>query len=73
MTCDPNVLSGELVFTGTRVPVDTLFVYLASGDRLAEFLSDFPTVSKNQAVAAIQLAKERLIHHRVGRPVESAA
>jgi uncharacterized protein (DUF433 family) len=56
----PEVLGGTPVFAGTRVPVQTLIDYLEAGDRLEDFLSDFPTVSREQAVAALQLAKEAL-------------
>ena len=58
----PGVLGGTPVFRGTRVPVQTLIDYLESGDRLEDFLDDFPTVSREQAVAALHLAKEALIH-----------
>lgn len=57
----PDVLSGTPVFAGTRVPVQTLIDYLEAGDCLEDFLKDFPTVSREQAVAALQLAKEALI------------
>jgi uncharacterized protein (DUF433 family) len=48
------------VFRGTRVPIKNLLDYLAAGDTLDEFLSDFPTVSREQAVAALELAREFL-------------
>ncbi len=57
----PDVLGGTPVFRGTRVPVQTLIDYLEAGDRLEDFLGDFPTVSREQAVAALQMAKEALI------------
>ena len=56
----PDILGGTPVFEGTRIPVQTLIDYLEAGDRLDEFLEDFPTVSKEQAVAALQIAKEAL-------------
>ena len=56
-----DILGGTPVFTGTRVPVQTLIDYLEAGDRLEDFLGDFPTVSREQAVAALQIAKEALI------------
>ena len=56
-----GVLGGTPVFRGTRVPVQTLIDYLKAGDRLEDFLGDFPTVSREQAVAALQMAKEALI------------
>lgn len=57
----PDILHGTPVFTGTRVPVKTLFDYLKGGETLAEFLDDFPTVSKEQAVKALEIAGEDLI------------
>lgn len=51
---DPEILSGVPVFVGTRVPVQTLLDYLVAGDSLEEFLSDFPTVSREQAEIAIK-------------------
>jgi len=70
---DPEIMSGALVFKGTRVPVDTLFQYLSAGDTLSEFLTDFPTVEKSQAQAALDLAKERLMQRFEGSAIESAA
>ena len=60
---DPDILGGTPVFVGTRVPVRTLLDYLEAGDSLDEFLDDFPTVSREQAVAALQLAKQMLVAH----------
>jgi uncharacterized protein (DUF433 family) len=55
---DPEIMSGTPVFVGTRVPFQTLIDYLEGGQPLSEFLEDFPTVSKEQAVAALEQAKE---------------
>jgi uncharacterized protein (DUF433 family) len=60
---DPDILGGTPVFVGTRVPVRTLLDYLEAGDSLNEFLEDFPTVTREQAVAALQLAKQMLVAH----------
>jgi uncharacterized protein (DUF433 family) len=60
---DPDILGGTPVFAGTRVPVQTLLDYLEAGDSLNEFLDHFPSVSREQAVAALELAKEILITH----------
>jgi len=49
--CDPDVLGGTAVFVGTRVPVQALFDYLEGQHPLDEFLDDFPTVTREQAVA----------------------
>lgn len=60
---DPETLGGTPVFVGTRVPVQTLLDYLAEGSSLDEFLDHFPTVTREQAVAALELAKEMLLAH----------
>ena len=57
---DPEILSGTPCFAGTRVPARILFEYLEGGDSLDEFLADFPTVSRAQAVALLTEASERL-------------
>ena len=55
---DPDILGGKPVFVGTRVPVKTLYDYLEAGDSLDEFLNDFPSVTRDQAVAALELGRE---------------
>ena len=55
---DPDILGGTPVFIGTRVPVKTLYDYLEGGDSLDEFLDDFPSVSREQAVAALEVGRE---------------
>ncbi len=55
---DPEILGGTPVFVGTRVPVKILFDYLEAGDSLDVFLDEFPSVSREQAVAALELARE---------------
>lgn len=57
---DPDVLGGTPVFVGTRVPVKTFLDYLEAGDPLSEFLDHFPSVSREQAIAVLELAKEML-------------
>ena len=57
----PEILNGTPVFVGTRVPVNSLIEYLEAGDNLAEFLEDFPTVTREQAVAVLEMAKEALL------------
>ncbi|MFO1285808.1 MAG: DUF433 domain-containing protein [Rubrivivax sp.] len=54
---DPEVLGGTPVFAGTRVPVRVLFEHLEAGDPLDDFLSDFPTVSREQAIAVLEEAR----------------
>lgn len=58
---DPDILSGTPVFTGTRVPIDTLIVYLRKGKRIEDFRDDFPTVSREQAEALLELAQQDLV------------
>jgi uncharacterized protein (DUF433 family) len=58
---DPDILGGTPVFVGTRVPVRSLFDYLEGGDTLDEFLHQFPSVSREQAIAALDLARESLL------------
>jgi uncharacterized protein (DUF433 family) len=57
---DPEIMGGTPVFVGTGVPFQTLLDYLETGDPLSEFLEDFPTVSREQAVAALEQAKDAL-------------
>ena len=56
----PNIMSGTPVFAGTRVPIDALIDYLQGDDALATFLEDFPTVQRDQAIAALEIAREAL-------------
>ena len=56
---DPEKMSGTPVFTGTRVPINHLFDYLKAGDSLNVFLTDFPTVKREQALGVIELMRER--------------
>ena len=60
ITIDNDILSGQPVFKGTRVPVESLFDHLEAGVSLDEFLDDFPTVSKAQAVALLNIANKLL-------------
>ncbi len=60
---DPEVLSGTPVFIGTRVPLRNLLDYFAAGDSLAEFLEDFPSVSRENAVAALREAEQLWVTH----------
>lgn len=58
---DPEILGGEPVFVGTRVPVKTLLVYLEGGETLDEFLDNFPTVTREQAVAFLEESATTLL------------
>jgi uncharacterized protein (DUF433 family) len=61
ISSDPDVQGGAVVFAGTRVPLKNLIDYLEAGDSLEEFLDDFPSVKRDQAVAALELAKDALV------------
>ena len=58
---DPEILGGTPVFAGTRVPVQAFIDYLEGGHPLDEFLDDFPSVSREQALAALELARDALL------------
>ena len=60
VTRDPEVMSGALCFACTRVPVKNLFDYLEGSSSLEDFLEDFPSVSRERAVAVLEVARERL-------------
>lgn len=57
---DPEIMSGALCFTGTRVPVKNLFDYLEGSSSLEEFLEDFPSIPRERAIAVLEAARERL-------------
>ena len=57
---DPEIMSGAVCFAGTRVPVQNLFDYLEGNSSLEQFLDDFPSVSRDAAVAVLEAAKARL-------------
>jgi len=58
---DPEILSGTPVFIGTRVPVQSLFDYLEGGDTVDEFLRQFPSVTRAQAIAALEFGRDSLL------------
>lgn len=58
---DPEIMSGTPVFVGTRVPVQAMFDYLEAGDSLDRFLDHFPSVSREQAVEALEAARSALV------------
>ena len=61
ISSNPRIMSGAPVFAGTRVLVETLFDYLEGGDPLDDFLNDFPTVSRDQATAVLELSRELIL------------
>ena len=66
---NPDILGGTPVFSGTRVPVRILIEHLEAGDRIDDFLDSYPTVSREQAIAVLEIAKTALL----GKPDEAAA
>jgi len=58
---DPDILGGTPVFAGTRVPVQNLIDCLEAGDSLEQFLESFPSVTREQAIAALEIAREALV------------
>lgn len=58
---NPDILGGTPVFSGTRVPVRIMMEHLEAGDPLDEFLEDYPTVTRDQAVAVLERAKAMLV------------
>ena len=65
VSIDPEVMSGTPVFAGTRVPVQTLFDYIEGGDDLSAFLDDFPSVTKEAAIAVLQMAKKTVTSEKL--------
>ena len=60
ITIDPEIVSGTPVFTGTRVPIQSLFDYITAGDSLELYLEDFPGVKKEQALKLLEIAGKEL-------------
>jgi uncharacterized protein (DUF433 family) len=73
ISIDAEVLGGQPVFKGTRVPVETLFMHLEQGVSLNEFLEDFPTVTREQAVAVLELAEKLVTSKNIQKLYEAAA
>ena len=61
ISCNPDVMGGTPVFAGTRVPVQTLLDYLEAGDSIDEFLTGFPSVTREQVIEFLEQAKDRLV------------
>jgi uncharacterized protein (DUF433 family) len=70
---DKEILSGNPVFKGTRVPIQTLFDHLEKGIPLVVFLDDFPTVKKEQAIAIIEIASKIVTSKNIEQIYETAA
>jgi uncharacterized protein (DUF433 family) len=73
ITIDPEVLSDQPVFKGTRVPLDTLFMHLEKGISLNDLLEDFPSVSREQAVAVLGIAERIMTSKNIEKIYETAA
>lgn len=61
ITSSPDILGGTPVFTGTRVPIQTLIEYLEGGETIDDFLEGFPTVARDQVIAFLEEAKARML------------
>ncbi len=70
---DPEILAGQPVFKGTRVPIDTLFYHLEAGVSVDEFLEDFPTVTKELVIATLEIANKLVSSKNVAQLYETAA
>ncbi len=73
ITVDKDILGGQPVFSGTRVPVETLFDHLEEGVGLDEFLEDFPTVSRQQAITLLDIANKILTSENIEKLYEAVA
>lgn len=70
-TCDPEILDGTPVFTGTRVPVRTMFDYLIGGHSLDAFIDDFPSVERGYAARVLREGAERVLNRSIEKPRET--
>jgi uncharacterized protein (DUF433 family) len=73
ITIDQEILSGQPVFKGTRVPVESLFLHLEQGISLDEFIEDFPSVDKTQAIAVLEIAGKLVSSKDLEKIYETAA
>ena len=73
ITTDKDTLGGRPVFAGTRVPVESLFDHLEAGASLDEFLDDFPTVAREQAVSLLDIANKIMTSKNVAKLYEAIA
>ncbi len=70
---DPKIQNGQAVFRGTRVPIETLFMHLEKGITLDIFLSDFPSVTKEQAISVLEVAEKLVTSKNIEKLYETAA
>jgi len=73
ITIDKDILFGQPVFKGSRVPVVTLFSHLEKGISLDDFLEDFPTVEKDIAISILELAESMFSIEKISKLYETAA
>jgi len=73
ITIDPEIQNGQPVFTGTRVPVESLFWHLEKGIPIDDFLEDFPSVTKEQAVGVLEIAHKIFISGKLDQIYEAVA
>ena len=73
ITIDLEILSGQPVFKGTRVPIETLFLHLEQGVALDAFLEDFPSVRKEQAIGVLSIAEKLMTSKNIEKLYETAA
>ena len=73
ISIDQEILSGQPVFKGTRVPIESLFLHLEKGVSLDEFLEDFPSVSKEQAINVLGIAEKIMSSKNIEKLYEAAA
>ena len=71
ITIDKEILGGQPVFNGTRVPVESLFDYLEAGISLSNFLDNFPSVSKQQAISVLEIANKLLSSQNIEKLYEN--
>ncbi|WP_192821619.1 DUF433 domain-containing protein [Rufibacter sp. LB8] len=73
ISIDQEILGGQPVFKGTRVPIESLFLHLEKGVTLDGFLEDFPTVSKEQAISVLGIAEKIMTSKNIEKIYEAAA
>ena len=73
ITVDPEIQNGQAVFTGTRVPVESLFWHLEKGIPIDEFLEDFPSVTKEQVVGVLEIAHKIFASGKIDQIYEAVA
>ena len=73
ITIDKEILGGQPVFKNTRVPIESLFMHLEKGISVNEFLEDFPTVTKEQVIAILEIAERIMTSQNIEKVYEALA